>query len=126
MTVQKILSQLPSVDLLLNQPQIQTLEKKYIRDLVKSRLQKNDGPFLISTLQPVRHKTGDTVMLYADLSQTNTAAIAEVISAYKTHMLDNQLTEMERFSNLRTFLLNVMLDADDYIKILNVAIAETF
>ncbi len=83
----------------------------------------NEGPFLISTLKPM----GDTAekgleLLYADLSSTNPAAMAEIVGAYKRR-IGGGLAGIERFRSLRLALLDAILDADDHIKIVKSALA---
>jgi len=83
------------------------------------------GPFLISTLMPIGEIGKDqTDLLYTDLSTTNPAAMAEIVAAYKRRISSKSVTKVEHFWPLRLALLNIVLNADDNVKLVKVALAE--
>lgn len=111
------------------------LAMRYVRMLSKlvkidnpklsARLTTNPGPFLISTLMPVGEiGTDQTELLYTDLSATNPAAMAEVVAAYKQRIISRSVNRAERFWPLRLALLNIVLNADDNVKLVKAALAE--
>lgn len=90
---------------------------------VSERLARLEGPFLISTLQPFEDlESKPMVMLYADLSNTNPAAMEEIVAAYKKRV-EKGVRQIERFRSLRLALLDLILDAEDNIKIVQTAVA---
>ncbi|MDO3378273.1 hypothetical protein [Geoalkalibacter halelectricus] len=90
-----------------------------------ARLDERPGPFLISLLQPVGQVGGESVtLLYADLSTTNPAALPAVVTAYKTRLTRAPLADMERFTTLRLALLNLILNADNNLRLVSVALAD--
>ncbi|GAB4279655.1 MAG: hypothetical protein Kow0092_35400 [Deferrisomatales bacterium] len=89
------------------------------------RLGTRPGPFLISTLRPAAAlTTGEGTVLYADLSTTNPGAMAEVVSAYKRRVGAEHLAGVERFAPFRLALLNLVLNADDNVRLVRTAVAE--
>lgn len=89
------------------------------------RLMTQPGPFLISTLKPINViNEMKTPLLYTDLSGTNPAAMGEVVAAYKRRVTGRALTDVENFYPLRLALLNLILNADDNVKLVKVALAE--
>ena len=111
------------------------LSMRYVRifgQLVKNnnpdlsaRLTTNPGPFLISTLMPIGEiGTDQTDLLYTDLSTTNPAAMAEIVSAYKQRITSSSVNRVENFWPLRLALLNIVLNADDNVKLVKAALAE--
>ena len=83
------------------------------------------GPFLISTLMPIGEIGKDqTDLLYTDLSTTNPAAMAEIVAAYKRRISSKSVNKVEHFWPLRLALLNIVLNADDNVKLVKVALAE--
>jgi hypothetical protein len=89
------------------------------------RLMTEPGPFLVSTLKPIGQiRTEIVPLLYADLSTTNDAGMPEIIAAYKTRLAHAAVSGMERFAPLRLALLNLILDADDNLQIVKVAVAQ--
>jgi hypothetical protein len=90
---------------------------------VSERLARLEGPFLISTLQPFQDlESKSMVMLYADLSTTNPAAMEEIVAAYKKRV-EKGVRQIERFRSLRLALLDLILDSEDNIKIVRAAVA---
>ncbi len=97
---------------------------KDIAPTLTDRLSTGEGPFLISTLEPLGEiKKEGVVLLYADLSTTNSAAMAEIVGAYKRRV-GKGIRAVERFRSLRLALLDFILDADDNIKIVKTALAQ--
>jgi hypothetical protein len=91
---------------------------------VSDDLATGEGPFLISTPAPLAKMGGQSlVMLYADLSTTNAAAMDEIVSAYKRR-ITRGISDVERFTSLRLALLDIVLDADDHIQIVKSALAQ--
>ena len=89
------------------------------------RLTTHPGPFLISTLMPVGKIGNDqTDLLYTDLSTTNPAAMAEIVSAYKQRITSSSVNRVESFWPLRLALLSIVLNADDNVKLVKAALAE--
>lgn len=89
------------------------------------RFTNRPGPFLISTLHPLGVITEDEFpLLYADLSVSNPAAMNEIVSAYKRQIRTETIDGLERFHPLRLRLLNLILNADDDLKIVRVEAAE--
>lgn len=89
------------------------------------RLSVRPGPFLISTLKPLGEIGKDQAdLLYTDLSGTNPAAMVEIVAAYKRRISIQDVKEIERFWPLRLALLNLILNADDNVKLVKVALAE--
>ena len=85
----------------------------------------NPGPFLISTLMPIGEiGTDQTDLLYTDLSTTNPAAMAEIVAAYKQRVTSSSVNRVESFWPLRLALLNIVLNADDNVKLVKAALAE--
>jgi hypothetical protein len=92
---------------------------------LSGRLTTNPGPFLISTLMPIGEiGTDQTDLLYTDLSTTNPAAMAEIVSAYKQRITSSSVNRVESFRPLRLALLNIVLNADDNVKLVKAALAE--
>ena len=92
---------------------------------LSARLTTNPGPFLISTLMPIGEiGTDQTDLLYTDLSTTNPAAMAEIVSAYKLRVTGSRVNRVESFWPLRFALLNIVLNADDNVKLVKAALAE--
>ena len=91
---------------------------------VSDRLsEKRAGPFLITTMQPIEDLDNNRLtMLYADLSTTNPAAMEEIVSAYK-QKVEKGIGQIDSFRSLRLAILDLILDADDNIKIVQTAIA---
>lgn len=82
-----------------------------------------EGPFLISTPQPLGEMQKTEVeLLYADLSSTNPAAMDEIVGAYKQR-IGKDVQTIERFKSLRLAVLDLILDVDDNIKIVQTAFA---
>ncbi len=91
---------------------------------ISERLESRPGPFLISLLQPVGQIGEESVnLLYADLSTTNPAAMREVVAAYKGHLVRGSVDKKERFTSLRLTLLNLILNADDNVHLIKIALA---
>ncbi len=91
---------------------------------LSSRLGTAEGPFLISTPKPVGEmEEKNAVLLYADLSTANPAAMKEIVVTYKRRVSKGVQT-IERFRSLRLALLDLILDADDNIKIVQTALAQ--
>jgi hypothetical protein len=89
------------------------------------RFNDRPGPFLISTLHPLdTNVKGDFHLLYADLSESNPAAIMEIVMAYRKHIRSATVDGVESFNPLRLTLLNWILNIDDNLKIVTVAAAE--
>jgi hypothetical protein len=89
------------------------------------RLTTEPGPFLVSTLKPIGQiRTEKAPLLYADLSSTNDAAMPEIIAAYKTRLAQTTVSGMERFAPLRLALLNLILDTDQNLRLVKVAVAQ--
>lgn len=89
------------------------------------RFNDRPGPFLISTLHPLdTNVKGDFHLLYADLSESNPAAIKETVMAYRKHIRSATVDGVESFNPLRLTLLNWILNIDDNLKIVTVAAAE--
>lgn len=92
---------------------------------LSARLTTNPGPFLISTLMPIGEiGTDQTDLLYTDLSTTNPAAMAEIVAAYKQRITGSSVNRVESFWPLRLALLNIVLNADDNVKLVKAAMAE--
>ena len=91
---------------------------------VAERLLTNPGPFLISTLKPAGEiDNRQSTLLYADLSTTNPAAMDEIVAAYKLRLGRDRVSETEKFAPLKLALLNLILNADDNIKLVKAAMA---
>jgi len=94
-------------------------------ELRKSLL--NPGPFLVSIKKPIgtayKDKKTDEV-LYVDLTNTNEAAMEEVVMAYKKRLIEDGVDGSGRFKSLKLSLLDLILDADDYITIVKTAYAD--
>ena len=96
---------------------------KAISPNISDRLARREGPFLVTTPEPLEDMESKRwVMLYADLSTTNAAAMEEIVAAYK-QKVEKGIREIERFRSLRLALLDLILDADDNIKIVQEAVA---
>ena len=98
-----------------------SVQKQELRELINT----NPGPFLVSSTEPISDKnySADTEMLYYDLTRTNVDAIAEVVAIYKNRLTSDEIQGIERFKSIKISILNLMLDADDYINIVKVAYA---
>lgn len=123
---------------MVNEPSIRNyhsvLAKRYIALLsglvqdtepaLSDRLTTRQGPFLISTPIPMGAMEPEkTVFLYADLSTTNSAAMSEIVAAYKRR-LKKGVGDVEQFRSLRLSLLALILEVDDNIKIVKTAMAQ--
>jgi len=98
---------------------------KYENPKLADLLTDRPGPFLISTLMPIGKIGKDqTDLLYTDLSTTNPAAMAEIVAAYKRRISSKSVNKVEHFWPLRLALLNIVLNADDNVKLVKVAMAE--
>jgi hypothetical protein len=92
---------------------------------LQQRITMRPGPFLISMLYPLKQLNNNgVVMLYADLSESNPAAIKEIVNTYKRHIINRTIDEVERFNPLRLAILNLILNVDDNLKIVKVALAD--
>ncbi len=92
---------------------------------VADRLTTRPGPFLLSSLKPMgKIGSSHTPLLYADLSITNSAAMPEVVSAYKRRISRSEVGETERFAPVRLALLNLVLNADDNVRVVRAAMKE--
>lgn len=98
-----------------------SVQKQELRELINT----NPGPFLISAAEPISNEklNKDIEMLYVDLTRTNVDAMPEVVAAYKKRLTSDSIEGLERFNSIRLSLLNLILDADDYISIVKVAYA---
>lgn len=109
---------------LLNAIAITTQDEEFSQQISTSA-----GPFLISTVHPISASSsseGLVNLLYVDLSNTNPAAMGEVVSAYKRRISYNEVEGVKRFRSTRLALLNVILNVDDSIKLVKVAAADVF
>ncbi len=61
-------------------------------------------------------------MLYADLSKTNPAAMKEIVSTYKCYVTEETNNEAGVLKPLRLSLLNVILNADNNLKITKITL----
>lgn len=103
------------------------LLRKSIRDdpQVFSRLGSGSGPFLISLLYPFYDTKGETTyMLYADLSDNHPYAMREIVDAYKKRLSLKPLDGIQRFNPIRLSVLNFILNANDNLKIVKLAVAD--
>jgi hypothetical protein len=50
--------------------------------------------------------------------------MAEIVAAYKRRISSKSVNKVERFWPLRLALLNIVLNADDNVKLVKVAMAE--
>ncbi|MBT3878540.1 MAG: hypothetical protein HON76_02985 [Candidatus Scalindua sp.] len=102
---------------------------------LRQRFTAGPGPFLISTVQPIgqyldkgfsrnftAHQKTATIMLYADLSKTNSAAMKEIVSTYKRYVTEETNNEAEVLKPLRLSLLNVILNVDNNLKIAKITL----
>jgi hypothetical protein len=91
-----------------------SVEDERLRDLINS----NPGPFLISTSEAISAEqvNKDLELLYVDLTRSNMDALPEIVAAYKKRITSDQVEGVEPFASIRISLLNLMLDADDYIR----------
>ncbi len=81
------------------------------------------GPFLVSTLKPIpKVKNGDR-LLFANLSDTNPAAMGEVVIAYKRRVKRPQFKRYEAFEPFHLRLLDAVLDADDNVGLVTASIS---
>ncbi|MGB5620490.1 MAG: hypothetical protein WBM78_26855, partial [Desulfobacterales bacterium] len=55
---------------------------------------------------------------------TNPAAMAEIVAAYKQRITGSSVNRVESFWPLRLALLNIVLNADDNVKLVKAAMAE--
>jgi len=93
-------------------------------DALRNRFTRRPGPFLISTQYPLGAlREGDLTLLYADLSDSNPAAMPEIVAAYKSYVCEARTEAVNRFNPLRLTLLNWFLNLDDDIQIVKVAAA---
>ena len=98
-----------------------SVQKQKLRELINT----NPGPFLISAAEPISNEklNKDIEMLYVDLTRTNLDAMPEVVAAYKKRLTSDSIEGLERFNSIKLSLLNLILDADDYISMVKVAYA---
>lgn len=85
----------------------------------------NPGPFLISVVKPIRSDNNYWLadVLYVDLTYFNLNAFPEVVAAYKKRIVNKSVSGYEHYKSIRLALLNFMLNADEYIRIIKVAYA---
>jgi len=96
---------------------------------ILNRFSISPGPFLISTIRPLsKIRIGAEPMLFVDLSTTNPAAMNEIVAAYKLKIENLTLEKPEEkiivFKSLRLSLLNLVLNADDNIKLIKVVFTD--
>jgi len=93
---------------------------------LRNRLGNSPGPFLISTLEPIiiNDENPLTQMLYADLTDTNTAIIEEVVKRYKNYLCNNNLKGIDRFNPIIVQLMQTVTNANDNVKIIIGTIGE--
>lgn len=90
-----------------------------------NNLERRPGPFLISLPSPIGQIGNEQVsLLYADLSTTNPDIMKEVIAVYKTRLAGKPVDKIEHFRSLRLALLNMILNADDNLQLVKVAMAD--
>jgi len=103
-------------------------------DLV-DMLSLSPGPFLVSTLIPIRKEcysndglqdAANSGILFVDLSGQHPDAMAEIVRAYKRYTRDNEAEGVERFASIRLELLTMILNADESIRLIKAATAELF
>lgn len=75
------------------------------------------GPYIITLYQPISFGNQDEVadILYIDLTNTHLSAIPEVVRTYKSKLLDENLSGIEKLHSLHLSLLNLALIAEDSI-----------
>jgi hypothetical protein len=79
----------------------------------------NAGPFLVSTSIPIPELAVGEPLLVADLTNTNSAAMREVVNVYKAHILAEGAPQaIKEFQSFRLHLLTIVLDADEHVRIL--------
>ena len=114
-----------------------TLSLKYLQDLAAvleedpdlgGRLRTREGPFLVSTPVPLREvESVEHCLLFADLTGKNVAGTAEIVAAYRNTLLEGnpaagpgmpaEPIECERLNSFRLALLDMILEADDYLSL---------
>jgi hypothetical protein len=97
---------------------------KNIKSIEDSRFSKRLGPFLVTLPKPILNVTPDDSMLFVDLSNTNPAAMSEVVQAYRSEIKNPKTQIVKEFKSIRLAILNFVLNADDDIKIINTAVAD--
>lgn len=89
------------------------------------RFNSKPGPFLISTPYPLHESIqAGFPFLYADLSESKTPAIKEIIYAYRNYAITEKIDKVEKFYRLRLILLNWILIAEENLKIAQAAAGE--
>jgi len=92
---------------------------------IRNRLQTHDGPFLISSHVPLRyHKDRKVSILIADLTTINPKTIPEVLNAYKIRVTTKSIEETDIFYPNILKILNFILNANEDIQIVKVALAD--
>jgi hypothetical protein len=86
-----------------------------------TNLASEPGPFLVSTRVPIGNVKGEAVLLVADLSKSNSHAIAATVAAYEKS-ITSPPEGAQLFSPFSLILLNVLLDASDYARVVEAKI----
>ncbi len=77
------------------------------------RITTRSGPFLITIAHPLDSYTeGHFPLLYADLSESNPAAILETVMTYKKYIISKKIDTEEEFHPIKLILLNFILDTN--------------
>jgi hypothetical protein len=88
----------------------------------------NPGPFLVSRTFPVYRDCVDSDTypgaLFVDLSRQHPDSMLEVVTAYKKYTMNKGIRGYERFSSIRLELLNLLLSADEAVRLIRSAAAD--
>ena len=94
---------------------------------LRQDLEESDGPFLISTLQPLpKIPKGKFPLLCADLSRHHPSALADTIMAYRRYICNKRLQGLTVFDPLIYKCLTLYLYANTYAENVQQYVKEFF
>lgn len=85
---------------------------------LKNRLDMHPGPFLISTLKPLTHISGNKIpILFADISYKNPAIIENIVASYKIRITDKSVAKVEIFEPVLLKVASYLANYNDLAEI---------
>lgn len=101
---------------------------------ILQRLVRDDGVFLIATLQPLgsivktegkqmKIAKSQAPILFVDLTYTHPQVITEMVDAFKHEVLNTTMDRRKRFQPLRVTLIDLLKKADDQVTPIRDAVA---
>ena len=85
----------------------------------------HEGPFIITTTEPLQNTGNEVYFIYADLTDINVAATEEIINTYVSKLEDRKSGDkpFTRLASIRASLLKYLVDFNESIKLVRYAVA---